>query len=184
LPDLQRIIEEETGIPGSTVSVGIDKLMGKASAHWRHGVQWLNERVNPIESPEWRWVPIGQYLMWATFTNGSDDPFDGLDDEQILPALGIPPDPIIPYLKLIYTLPREIISQYPTVIEVAASQPWDPYFIPAGEREDHGWTRPVPGHNVRRRPEVVHQPVYIEQLIDPIRIIHTGWFLGILGGRS
>lgn len=119
-------------------------------------------------------------VMWATFdyddstSSFSTDPFVGMppDADAIRAHLGLSAnDAGKDLLLFVYNLPGGMTPRFPTVAEAYAGDDWSYYFRPARGAERWGYTMtwnlspsPVP------RPEVVHEPVTGDSLVENIRV--------------
>ena len=124
-------------------------------------------------------------VMWATFNL---DPASGLPLNGINPFHHMPPgaDGIRAQLGLsvndagkdlllfVYTLPPGVLPRFPTIAEAYAGNDWPYYFRPARELEACGFTMtwdttpPLPSS-----PEVVHEPVTGDNLVEKIEIARS-----------
>jgi hypothetical protein len=170
--DLIRIIVRECVLSEPVVRTAVGMLLEDLGEEWRHGVQFLRDCVNPTRSMLWRPAPIGRYVMWGTWVRGSTNPFLGLRDDQVEAALGLQPQVGRTVIAMTYNLPLGMSGQFPTIAEASASDPWNEMFRPSVSTAKCGLTEPVPGYGISDgRLEVVHPPVEVDMLVEPLRIL-------------
>jgi hypothetical protein len=121
-------------------------------------------------------IPLGKYVMWATFNAAGAAPFSSLPDtaDGIRAALGLPRQTAHqPLLLLQYALEAgEAIM--PRVTEAYAGPAWTHYFRPAGVLErERGYGRTFPWDDLAEQegagePEIVHEPIEGDRLRAPL----------------
>lgn len=122
-------------------------------------------------------VPLGKYVMWATFNEAGLGPFASLPDraDGIRAALGLSKTHARdqPLLLLQYQL-EDREARMPRVTEAYAGPMWTHYFRPAGPLErKRGYGRTFPWDEVAEEngagePEVVHEPIHGNRLAAPL----------------
>ena len=165
--DLVMLIAEEVKVMPSAVRRYVEMLLEAATLQEGIAGLYRLSRASAYR-PDFD-VPMGRHVMWCTFSSESKDPFDGLDDEEIPSALGLPLSVADgDYVAVVYDLPAEVVAKWPRVVEAAASSVWNPYFEPRLDNAlpEWGMTVPVPGRDLHSRPEVVHEPVQISRLLS------------------
>lgn len=119
-------------------------------------------------------------VMWATFdyddstSSFGPDPFAGMspDADDIRAHLGLSAnDAGKDLLLFVYNLPAGVTPRFPTIAEAYAGDDWSYYFRPARGAERWGYTMtwnlsPSPAP----RPEVVHEPVTGDNLVENVRV--------------
>lgn len=147
------------------------------------GSREANERIirNLIDRepedllPEWRRVPLGQWLMWATFSESptSPDPFTSLPaaPTKARCVLGMPPD-TGRLLLFIYELPETVSAHVPTVAEAYAGDSWNVFFRTSlpGDGAGRTMTRDDCEGDMTM-PEIVHLPVSVDALRESLRLL-------------
>lgn len=127
---------------------------------------------------------LGQYVVWATFDPAGASPYAGLalSVNHVAASLGFD-DPDtgdarwtkLPLLLLSYEPDHAFQPHFPTVVEALASDPLNYYFRVAPRGSRNGLTqtwRQVP-IGVTPRPEIVHQPLPLSSLCQPITALHA-----------
>lgn len=100
--------------------------------------------------------PLGRYLIWSTFQQPVDDPFEGLPDAAaVREGMSLPP----PQGKrdrelvlLVYRVPTDLPVRYPTIAEAYAAEGWNERFECSTPNDPWGYTQ-------GGRPEVVHDVI-------------------------
>jgi hypothetical protein len=125
----------------------------------------------------WKEIEMGIYLIWATF-NPNDDkesPFKDIDGSatMVMGLLGLDINEAgEPLLLFKYVLPEHVQPLFPTVAEAYAGDAWSYFFRPAPKESSYGMTLPWPEfQNWSPRPEVVHRPIKMSCVIEPLREI-------------
>ncbi len=119
----------------------------------------------------WRGLPIGQYVMWSTFSETRGErPFAGIDPKtarEIAARLGLfRPNKkrCGPFLLLEYEMPRSCKPRIPRTTEAYSGPTWVYYFRPASKSDcdlGYGRTYVWDSHadSSGGRPEIVHEPL-------------------------
>lgn len=119
-------------------------------------------------------------IMWATFDLLPDgsisgrDPFVQMatDADGIRCQLGLDPnDEHKDILLFVYNLPYGITAYFPTIAEAYAGDIWHWYFRPAGEFENWGYTMTWPSCPLPPRPELIHEAITADNIIDKVRLV-------------
>jgi hypothetical protein len=120
-------------------------------------------------------------IMWATFDilpDGSltgQNPFDKMDNHAngIRAQLGLisnKEEKRKDLLLFVYNLPDDIDAYFPTLAEAYAGDEWLWYFRPAVEADSYGRTMPWPDTEYLSSPEVVHEPITGNNLVEKIKV--------------
>ena len=120
---------------------------------------------------EWKERKIGRFLMWSTFNKRGRMPFGNPRPKAaiIVCTLGLP---LLegPYILLIYQLVDEPIPRVPTFCDAYAGNFWSKYFRTSSPGAEYGLTMPTDTcPDQKPRPEVVHEVIKGEKLVEPIR---------------
>jgi len=144
--------------------MGLFDSMGHAKEEVRY---WVRISVEDLAK---RKVPLGRYVMWATYNKArrQENPFADLPlgADDIRKELGIPwREQGKPLLMFIYKPAPGVLLRFPTV----ADAQWHDLFRPAldGPEIESGLTMPLDSEGVPR-PEVVHEPVDSGSLAAPL----------------
>ena len=134
-------------------------------------------------SPSARALALGGRPMWGTFSPTAGElPFEYTLDarnraRKVRATLGLEPRGTRPasdhrLVLLAYNLGAQT-AHYPTCADAGKYEPWNYYFSPAEPGEPHGWTKPWDSTDprLRGRPELVHEPTTVSQIVHPIEIV-------------
>lgn len=172
---MRTIFGRATTIPALATILVNGGHFGSIAAATTHVQFMLSQKVDVIRA-NWKSYELGRHMMWATFAPGGGFPFDGFPTscDQIRGLLGLSRSDIgTPLLLLQYVITSPTTARFPTVADAYAGDHWAYYFQPAVETEtNHGWTMTWDEYSGQpSRPEVVHDVVRGEVLVNQLRLI-------------
>jgi hypothetical protein len=153
----------------------LQRRMGGSASAARSVIRELIDRTPSDYEAEWRAWPIGDHLIWATFSDDAafEGPFSGLpaDRRKLRCALGLPWDDG-QLILLTYSVSSDITLFIPTIVEAYAANGWTVHFRPSPGDEPFGRTMPHPEcSQMVGAPEVVHRPTMFASLTEAVAVI-------------